>query len=77
MKIVNFSETKRRFDESGRAICKFAKAHGLANTTLSQFLRGKLPYSKGPNYEAMLNALREAGCLVEEEVPESDETKAA
>lgn len=64
--VVNFAETKKRFDMSGRGMCKFCRVHGFSSTTFSMLLRGVLPYSRGENYEAMLQALRDAECLVEE-----------
>lgn len=68
--VINFAETRRKFDESGRTVGKFAGVHGLTSGTLRMFLRGALPYTQGPGYEAMVEALRGAGCLVEEEAGE-------
>jgi len=73
LKAVNYQETKRRFDASGRSASKFARAHNLAPTTFSKFLNGDLTYSQGEKFGAMVDALREADCLVEED----DEAEAA
>ena len=70
MKVVNFQETKRRFDESGRSPSKFARLHGIAETTFRRFLNGQLDYSQGEKYDHMVKALRDNSCLVEEEVEE-------
>lgn len=77
LRVVNFPETKRRFDESGRGLCKFCRVHGFASTTFSMLLRGVLPYSRGENYDAMIQALRDAGCLVEEDRAENEEGERA
>lgn len=68
MKAINFQETKRRFDESGRSIAKFARLYGFNTGTFGLFISGKyIAAPDSPGYLEMSRALREAGCLVEEE----------
>lgn len=68
MKAINFPETKRRFDESGRSVAKFARLHGFVPGTFGIFLSGNYAASPdSPMYQEMSRVLRDAGCLVEEE----------
>lgn len=67
MKAINFVESKRKFNESGRSVAKFARLHGFLPGTFGIFLSGNYVASPdSPMYQEMRQALHEAGCLVEE-----------
>ena len=68
MKAINFIETKKKFNESGRSVAKFARLHGFLPGTFGIFLSGNyVAAPDSPMYQEMSKALREAGCLVEDE----------
>lgn len=60
------SDIKKRFDESGYSVNKYARKIGVDHAYLSRFLMGKLPHKgkkSSPKYQRMIAFLRQDGIL--------------